>query len=294
MRAAVALLGIAASLGACGAARAQTLPEGDCAGVYWDLTALFATGDRLYARVLVTRAGPGERAAAGIGHWIERDGRATPFQNGRADGRFELDPSGPRLRIGSTRLDLAGPTLRFEVDNDKRGVKIALSIEAAVESASDPLFAGDPEISVLSLGRPVEGRLWRTGMDAPRAVRGFASLVRTRHRARERDLLLARIHVHRLVDPAAALLVYQRRPDGSAQSWVGWRSGDGRTGELRPTEFLVEDWRPGGTRDGTPLPRVLRSKGHALAGSIEVGTRPSLDRSPGRSTAARADAVLVR
>ncbi len=294
MRAAVALLGIAASLGACGAARAQTLPEGDCAGVYWDLTALFATGDRLYARVLVTRAGPGERAAAGIGHWIERDGRATPFQNGRADGRFELDPSGPRLRIGSTRLDLAGPTLRFEVDNDKRGVKIALSIEAAVESASDPLFAGDPEISVLSLGRPVEGRLWRTGMDAPRAVRGFASFVRTRHRARERDLLLARIDVHRLVGPGG-------RPARLPAPPRRQRPELGRLAERRRADWGASPHRvsPRGLAPGGDPGRNATAARLAVerprARRVDRGrTRPSLDRSPGRSTAARADAVLVR
>ena len=60
MRRALALLALLACAWA-GPARAQMLPEGDCAGVYWDLTAAFASGDRVHARVLVTRAGPGTK-----------------------------------------------------------------------------------------------------------------------------------------------------------------------------------------------------------------------------------------
>ena len=43
MRAAVLLAACLAA--ASSPARAQTLPEGDCAGVYWDLTARFDAGD---------------------------------------------------------------------------------------------------------------------------------------------------------------------------------------------------------------------------------------------------------
>ena len=101
MRAALALVVL---LLAARSARAQILPDGDCAGVYWDLTAAFASGDRVYARVLVTRAGPTDRNAAGVGYWIAPDGTQTRFQNGRGEGEFELERRG---RPDPDRLDAA-------------------------------------------------------------------------------------------------------------------------------------------------------------------------------------------
>ena len=84
---------------------ADALPTGDCDSLYWDLTARFDSGDRLYARILVTNEGPGEHTAAAAGHWIEADGHVTPFQNGRREGRWEASPGAQRIRIGSTVLD---------------------------------------------------------------------------------------------------------------------------------------------------------------------------------------------
>ena len=69
----------------------------------------------------------------------------------------------------------------FEVDNDKRGVKLRLALEATPRSAATPIFPGDPQVDLIGLGRPTTARVWRTGMAAPRELRGFATLVRTRH-----------------------------------------------------------------------------------------------------------------
>jgi hypothetical protein len=129
-------------------ARAELPPPGDCAGVYWDLTAAFEAGDRIYARVLLSRIGPGELSAAGQGHWIAPDGAATDFQNGRRAGRFEMDPTGRRLHIGSTTLDLTAATHRLGVDNDKRGVKLRVSV-AAADAVSLPIQSGDLAVEVV-------------------------------------------------------------------------------------------------------------------------------------------------
>jgi hypothetical protein len=250
-------------------ARAQLLPDGDCAGVYWDLTAQFASGDRVYARVVVTRAGPGDRNAAGVGFWIQPDGTQTRFQNGRRDGDFELSDAGDLVRIGSTRLDLRGAPV-FEVDNDKRGVKLRLTLDGASEAEETAVFAGDPEVALVALGRPATARAWRTGMTAPREVRGAATLVRTRHRACEADRSALRVEVHRLAPDHASLLIHERLADGAQRSWFGWRAGHEALRVLRPDAFALESWRPEG--GGPPIPHRLRPIGGALRGEVAIGT----------------------
>jgi hypothetical protein len=255
-------------------ARAETLPAGDCAGLYWDLTAAFASGDRIYARVLVTRAGPGARNAVALGDWIDPGGARTSFQNGRSEGEFEWSSSERRLRIGSTRLELGDAAHRFEVDNDRRGVKLALQI-ASAPLAPEPLFAEAPEIALLALGGPTTARVWRTGMPAPRELRGWSTLVRTRHAACEHELSAQRVDVHELGERGASLLVHERLAGGAERSWFGWRDGPGALRSVRP-EVALEDWRAEG--EGPPIPHRIRARGAALRGGVAIGAvRVSID-----------------
>lgn len=271
MRAAVSAVGLLVASSALSlaplAARAQMLPDGDCAGVYWDLTAAFASGDRVYARVLVTRVGPGERSAAGVGYWIDPNGTQTRFQNGRSEGDFEFDDSGSRIRIGSTRLELGAAATVFEVDNDKRGLKLRLALEATPRSAATPIFPGDPQVDLLALGRPATARVWRTGMAAPRELRGFATLVRTRHRACESERSAQRVDVHRLPPGGAALLIVEHLVGGGQRSWLGWRAAEGELHTLNPRAIRFAGWRGEGDQG---VPHVLWPSGDFLGGSIEI------------------------
>jgi hypothetical protein len=267
MRLAPALL-LASALAA-SPVRAEILPDGECAGVYWDLTGAFASGDRIYARVLVTRAGPGEQNAAGVAYWIDPDGVQTRSQNGRGEGEFEIDDAGTRIRIGSTQLELGASAVVFDVDNDKRGVKIRLALAAIPRSAAVPVFPGDPEVDLLGLGRPAMARVWRTGMAAPREVSGLATLVRTRHRACESERSAQRIDVHRLALGGASLLVHERLVDGAQRSWLGWIGPKNVLQVQRPESVALEDWRADG--DGPPMPHRLRPIGGALTGDVAIG-----------------------
>jgi hypothetical protein len=264
LKSALALVLLLAAVGA----RAQILPEGDCAGVYWDLTALFAGGDRVYARVLVTRAGPGDLNAAGVGWWIGPDGAQTHFQNGRGEGEFDWSPAGDRIRIGSTRLEIGADRTAFEVDNDKRGVKVRVAIDAKLAASTAPIFPGDPEVDLLALGLPATGHAWRTGMAQPRDLRGTATLVRTRYRACESDRSALRVDVHQLSPGGSALLIHERLVGGAQRSWLGWHArGPLRT--LRPESVALEDWRP--EPAGPPMPHRLRPAGGGLTGAIAIG-----------------------
>ena len=263
-----AVLAVAIFAAAAGA-RAQILPEGDCAGVYWDLTAEFAGGDRVYARVIVTRAGPGDLNAAGMGYWIAPDGTQTQFQNGRGEGEFEWSDAGDRVRIGSTRLEVGAAASTFEIDNDKRGVKLRVAIEALRQTSTAPIFAGDPEVDVLALGLSAAGRVWRSGMAQPREVRGTATLVRTRHRACEAERSALRVDVHHLATDVPSLLIHERLADGTQRSWIGWHRTRGALRTLRPESIALEDWRP--EKDGPPLPHRLRASDGPLRGTVAIG-----------------------
>ena len=251
------------------AASAQILPAGDCAGVYWDLTAAFASGDRVYARVLVTRAGPGDLNAAGMGYWIAPDGTQTHFQNGRSEGEFEWSDAGDHVRIGSTRLDIGAAASSFEVDNDKRGVKLLVAIQARRETSTAPIFAGDPEVDVLALGLASTGRAWRRGMAQPNELRGTATLVRTRHRACESERSALRVDVHQLALGAASLLIHEQLADGAQRNWLGWYAARGPLRTLRPESITLEDWRA--EKEGTPIPHRLHAPGSALRGDVTIG-----------------------
>ena len=181
-----------------GAATAS-LPDGDCAGVYWDWTARFDSGDRVEARLVWTARGPGASVAAAQGIWTDADGVETPFQNGRRFGRFETREGGRWIRIGSTRQTLArlpGEAARFSVDNDKRGVKLSLDVPRS-SSPGTPLRLGVAglEIRALHVGGATRARLWRRGMPSPRSVSGHSTLLETRHGPCEDSLVRWRVDV---------------------------------------------------------------------------------------------------
>lgn len=257
LRAGVLVLGLAA------AARAEPLlPQEDCGGVYWDLTAAFDTGDRLYARVLVTNEGPGEHSALGLGHWIDPDGEVTELRNGRREGRWQLEADGRRVHIGSTVLDRSERTVRFEVDNDKRGVKVHLAFGPALEPPGRPALDGAYAVTVEALGVSAAGTVWRDGMPAPRSVRGWASLVRTRHGACERDLTARRLDLHLRGSRGSVLLIHQLRPDGTSRAWLGWRELEGPLRSATDLEVDV-DFEPSGS---PPAPSAVRWSGPAVEG----------------------------
>jgi len=259
---------------------APPLPEEDCGAVYWDLTAAFDAGDRVFARVLVTNDGPGEHTAVGLGHWIDPSGAVTEFRNGRRAGRWELEADGRRVRIGSTVLDRSQRALRFEVDNDKRGVKIHLGFGPAFAPPGRPALEGPYAVTVEALAAAATGSAWRRGMAEPRALRGWASLVRTRHAACEHDVSARRLDLHARGPHGSALLVHHDPADGASRAWLGWRED---AGPLQATTRLAVEIDATAAADdahgGYPVPRAVRWAGPDAEG-IAVLKSPRLSIDP--------------
>jgi hypothetical protein len=154
-------------------------------------------------------------------------------------------------------------------------VKLALEIEARGGSQAEPLLPGAPELELLALGGATTARVWRAGMPAARELRGWATLVRTRHAVCEHELSAQRIDLHELGAQGASLLIHEQLASGAARSWFGWRQGQGALRSVLP-ELALEDWRA--EAEGPPIPRHLRATGAALRGGAAVGAvRISID-----------------
>ena len=248
---------------------AVRLPVGDEASVQWDLAAHFASGHRLYARFLVTNAGPGEHTALAFGHLLRPDGATVDFRNGRREGRWQLSDDARRLTLGSSVLDLGDEARHFEVDNDKRGVKIHLDFPAdgsAWDAASPP--AGY-RFAVLNLATPAEGRFWLEGMAAAEPLTGHVLLTRTRRDRAEAELLERRIDAA-VLDPEAPLLVSHLDLPGGER----WAFGAARGGVIPD---LVIEATPG-TPGAYPVPASLGLRGKGIDGAISLGaTRLEVD-----------------
>lgn len=251
---------------------AARMAERGSASEYWDLVALLESNYRVFARFMITNRGPGTRTALAIGHLVQPDGTAVPFQNGRRWGRWKLGPEGLRMEIGSSLLDLRGPVRRFEVDKRKKGIQIRLDYPPgqprAVRRGRGP---GDYAVDLLELAEPVEGSVWVAGMAEPLAVRGTIAVTHTWMGERETDLALRRIDVLSLDREAGLFLTEVTAPGGARSTWLIVRdrsqfifeSGDFELWEEPPAS-------PGGDPD-YPIPGALKLRGPKVEGEIRMG-----------------------
>lgn len=156
------------------AARLSPAPE---ATEYWDLTARFDGGYRLFVRFGITNEGPGERTAGAIWYLVHPDGHVAEFRNGRGEGRWTLSPDRLRIDVASSSLDLRAPVRRLALDTNSQGAKIDLHFPAG----DIPLWPAAPSTptvwtDTLQIAAPMEGTIWERGMATPVAVRGTAAL----------------------------------------------------------------------------------------------------------------------
>jgi hypothetical protein len=166
------------------------LPSGSTAIEYWDVTAWFESGHRLFVRFLVTNDGPGVETAAAVGHVILPEGEVVVFKWGREQGRWTFGEDG-RLKIGKAVLVLGGPTVVVEVDSNKRGIKLGLEIARAGPPVATSALPGEYWVDVV-MPAPAQARLWVRGMTEPRAVAGTGALTHTWMEQREGDLIRRR------------------------------------------------------------------------------------------------------
>ncbi len=156
------------------AARLSPAPE---ATEYWNLTARFDGGYRLFAWFGITNEGPGKRMAGALWYLVHPDGRVSEFRNARGQGRWKLSPDHLRIDVASSSLDLRAPVRRLALDTTSQGAKINLEFPAGETPAwPAPRSSAKFRSDTLQISAPTEGTIWVRGMPAPVAVRGTTAL----------------------------------------------------------------------------------------------------------------------
>jgi hypothetical protein len=259
-----------ASAGAPAASQAVALgarlPEGDAAAEHWDLAAHFASGHRLYARFLITNAGPGERNAIAFGHLLRPDGAPVEFRNGRRKGSWKLSEDRRRIAIGSSVLELGDSAHHFEVDNDKRGIEILLDFAADPGARAAPAAPGGYRVELLNLATPARARILLAGMPAPQSLEGYAVLTHTWFRRDEAELLVQRTDVASLDPQAGIFLTEVLAPDGKRWRWLV-AGTSAFTGDADDLVFEATGLRG----SDYPIPATVEMRGNGLDGRISLG-----------------------
>jgi len=276
--AALAATALASGAGAQGVDPGAKVPVGDAASEYWDLVALLDEGFAVTARFAITNEGPGEHNALAFGH-VHRPGLPpAPFQNGRRRGQWRLSPDRRRIEIGSSVLALPDGARHFEVDNDKRGIKVFLDWQPDASVRSAPVGPQGYRIDVLQLASPVRASVWVVGMKAPREIAGTLALTHTRVPVQEGELLLRRIDVASRDPGSGTYLLDLLAPDGARSSWLSTSAPGAARVERSGFAIRVEGERQGASPDH-PSPSRLALKGSDLDGSVSLG-EPFLEVDP--------------
>jgi hypothetical protein len=241
------------------------LPEGGDASEHWDLAAHFHSGHRLYARVLITSAGPGDRAALAFGHLLRPDGPPIEFRNGKRAGSWRLSADRRRIEIGSSVLALGETDHHFEVDNDKRDIEIALDFRAEAGHTA-PAGPGGYRMALLNLATPARARIRVAGMDAPRHIAGNAVLTHSWVERDEAELLLQRSDVAGLAPYARFFLSELRTRDGARWRWL---VTDDESLVDADDDLVFETTEP--PDSPYPIPTALDMRGKGLGGRISFG-----------------------
>jgi hypothetical protein len=211
-----------------GLARAASASE------YWDLVASLQGGVSVTARFTIFDEGAGGRSAAAFGHVLRPDAPPVAFQNGRRDGRWRLSPDGRRIEIGSSLLALSETDRHFEVDNDKRGVKVFLDWRADVRARSVPASALPDAYAVdlLELASPVRASIQVAGVAAPLRLSGTLTLTHTSTTVDEPERVLRRIDVASTGPGSAFYFLDLLGPAGERFSWL-FSSAEGAPALMR-------------------------------------------------------------
>lgn len=164
---------------------AARMSSADEAMEYWDVTAWFASGERVFARFLVTNQGPGRRTAAAVGHVVVGDGDVRPFQWGRREGAWAFGANGLRFEIGKATLDLSGGMAVLTVKSTKRRIDLRLTIEATFTAGTS--YDVLPSYSIAAMA-PAVARAEMSG----RTLTGSGAVTHTWMERPEDDVLRRR------------------------------------------------------------------------------------------------------
>ena len=234
---------------------AARVSAADDATEYWEVTARFDGGYRLFTRFGITNEGPGVQTAGAIWYLVQPDGRVMVLKNGREQGNWKLSPDHLRLDIASSSLDLHAPLRRLAIDSTSQHAKIALQFPATDVLATSP--AGEYQIAALQLSTPIDGTIWVRGMRTPMAVHGTVTLT---HAWSDDSLPRVMQRQIEVVAGAPDLTLYLSditTPAGTTHPWLVVQRGDATAYNTTDREVSVDADMPAATHSGYPLASQL-------------------------------------
>jgi hypothetical protein len=274
MRAAALLAGLVPALLAADSATprgdpASRISSGGSASEYWDLSVRFDSGHHLFARFLITNQGPGEKTGVAYGHFVDPDGNARSWRNGRRQANWSLGPNGLLLDVGSSDLDLRKQP--FELRIHKKKVKINLRFDANAAAAWDSnARSSEPSVDLLASSAPVEGSVWFRDMPEPLELTGRAALTHTWMEEGEGSIALRRLDFFSLGDEPTIHLRDFEAPDGTRSHWLAIVRADETLYETKDFEIRYEGRSDSQESADYPIPATLRFRGPNVRGEIQI------------------------
>lgn len=263
-----------APLGVTGPFPGARLGRKNASSEYWDVTAVFDQGHRIFARFSISNEGPGDRTAYALGQILFPDGTVVPFQNGRLEGDWKLSDDRLRVKIGSSVLDWHGPPYHFEVDKNKKRIKFYLDFESTGAARSWKSAPKGYHLDLLTLGAKAHGTVWVGGVvEEPVVLSGRITVTHAWMDDSETELLLRRLEPHGVTSKDGRSHVYAihtlDEKKSRASSWLVARNGS----RWRETEgFSVsENGKHAASKKGYRIPRVLDLAGSDVRGRVDIG-----------------------
>ena len=250
--------------------RAARRPTGSAVTEYWDLTARFDSGHRLFARFMITNLGPGSQNAIAIGHLILPNGTIHRFRNALLGVGASLPANGLTLDIANSHLDLSGPEHRLYIDKGNTQIDLRFTPRGhpATPAAAAP---SGYRFEILDAAAPIAGTIWhRRKIPEPLDVSGRVAVSHTWSAREEPDVVLRRIEFFSLEDDHAIQLTDVTTPDGEQTRWLTLHD----SGETfyETSAFEIDLREPASNGDGAcyPVPSSLEIRGAGLAGRVKL------------------------
>jgi hypothetical protein len=232
------------------------------------VTASFSSGHRVFARWLLTREGPGNRAGIAQLEVVLPDGRAQSFTWGRLDERWSLGPDRLRFAVGSAVLDLHGPARRVEIDSRGKALRLVLDF-AEVAPPAWPVAApgSGPHFDLVQLS-PATGSL-RIGDGEEAKLAGALCLKHVWSDARESSLALRWLDFFAWRAGTGVFSSELTLRDGTRRRWLAVQRGAATAlGVDRLEQSEVAG--PGGEA-GYPAPQLVAIRGENLRLDLRAG-----------------------
>jgi hypothetical protein len=248
---------------------AARLLAGKRASEQWDLVAQLDGGYLVFARFLISNAGPGERNAVAVGHVVTPDGSSHEFQNGRKQKRWTLSEDRLFMDVGRSHLDLHSPAHRLDIHKKDLIIDLRFSPKGG-QSAPAGLLPEGYHLDWVGSDLQAEGSLWLEGMSEPLAVRGRVAETHSWAESEESDLALRRIELFSFEGENTLYLADFLTPKGKGSRWLLRMEGPDRV--LSTSDFSSELDENGLTleRGRYWVPRSMHLQGPQVDGEISL------------------------